>query len=99
MGHRINAKGVAARSVEGKEHTSLLAKLLLELLFSCSAIFVIAVCHSMFCVHAGNGFQNLGTHARMVVASKSSFHHTIFFASSKIMLAKRSASASVLPSE
>ena len=63
-----------------------------------SAVFIIAIGQRMLFVHAGDGFHHLGTDTRMVVTTKSSFHHTMVLASSKIILAKRSASASVLPS-
>ena len=74
MDHGIDAQGIASRAVEGEEHPRLLAKLLTELRFRGSTIFIIAVCHSVVLVHTGDGFQNLRAYARMVVASKSSFH-------------------------
>ena len=78
INHGIDEQGLASRAVKGEEHPRLLAKLLAELRFRSSAIFIIAVGQRVVLVHAGDGVQNLGTHARMVVASKSSFHSQLF---------------------
>ena len=76
--HSVDGHGVGAGAVEYKRHDSLFAEMFLEQLLHAGAIFIVAVSQRVVDVGIGYSLQNLGTDARMVVASESSSHFILF---------------------
>ena len=74
VSHGIDAQSVTSCAVEGEEDPRLLAELFAEFRFRGGAVFIVAIGQCVFFINAGDGFHHLGTDARMVVASESSFH-------------------------
>ena len=76
--HSVDGHGVGAGAVKHKRHNRLFAKILLEQLLHTGAVFIVAVSQRVVDVGIGYSLQNLGTDARMVVASESSSHFILF---------------------
>ena len=72
--HGVDAQHVGPRAVEHQVYPRLLTEGLLEQALQPPRIFVVAVSQRMVAVGLRQRLQHLGTHSRVVVASKSSFH-------------------------
>jgi len=67
----LQAQNIGAGPVEGEKDCNVGAKMLLELLHSRMGVSIIAVGLYMALVGAGNGFENLGMNAGIVVAGEA----------------------------
>ena len=75
--HGVDTQHIGTRTVKHQIHTCLWTENVLEQLLQPLRVFIVAVCQRMLAVGLCYGLYHFGTHARMVVATETSFHLSV----------------------